>query len=67
MLPQDTLSGTSLISREQGATRVNGYSLFDCCNVELFFKLAPRRARQIVPIYIVIKYRLRITRLQFYA
>jgi hypothetical protein len=43
------------------------YSLFDCCNAGLVFELAPRRARQLVPIYVVIKYRLRMTRLQFYA
>jgi len=39
---------------EQDATWGNGYSLFDWCNAVLVLGLAPRRARQIVPIWVVI-------------
>ncbi len=58
MPPQDAFSG---------ATRGNGYSLFDCCNAGLIFEVAPRRARQLAPICVVIKSLCRITILQFYA
>ncbi|MFT6140749.1 MAG: hypothetical protein ACJAXN_001966 [Psychromonas sp.] len=46
---------------------VDAYSLFEGGNTARVFELAPRRARQIVPICVVIKSFCRITNLQFYA
>jgi hypothetical protein len=46
---------------------LNGYSLFDWCNAALVFELTRRRARKIVPIYVVIKSLCRIMIIQFYA